>query len=1263
MKEFILSSTTPEVRVESSTKPFQQFASSVLSQSDLRAAITAAYRRPETECLPPLLELANPGELRSAIADTARDLVTKLREKRTGGGVDGLIHEYSLSSEEGIALMCLAEALLRIPDNHTRDALIKDKIAKGDWKSHLGSSSSMFVNAVTWGLMITGKLVRPQKEASLSASLTKLIARGGEPLIRKGVDQAMHIMGEHFVRGETIEKALSNGKSMIEKGFNYSFDMLGEAAMTDEDALRYYKAYEDSIHAIGKAATGRDVYEKSGISIKLSALHARYSRSQIDRVMEELYPRLRDLTFLAHKYDIGINIDAEEADRLEISLDLLEKLCHEPQLAGWKGIGFVVQAYSKRTPFVIDWLIDLARRTNRRLMIRLVKGAYWDTEIKRAQVDGLDGYPLYTRKFHTDVSYLACARKLLAAKDEIFPQFASHNAQTLGSIYHMAGPDFYHGKFEFQCLHGMGEPLYEEVVGDVKDGKLGRPCRIYAPVGTHETLLAYLVRRLLENGANSSFVNRITDENVSIDDLIVNPVDEALAVSPVGSPHEMIPLPRDLYKAQGQDRLNSRGIDLSNEQRLRKLADGLTEATSKEWVSMPTGLESVATDSSRAHETKNPADHSDTIGRVAFATKSEAEQMVTKAETAFASWSSLSASDRAGMLQKAADIIESKDEFFIALAVREAGKSFSNAVAEIREAVDFLRYYSYQVETKLSNPQNKPLGPVVCISPWNFPLAIFMGQISAALSVGNVVLAKPAEQTPLIAYYAVEALHEAGIPKDVVQLVPGAGDIGAALVADERVKGVMFTGSTAVAQSIAKVLSNRSVSDGKPIPLIAETGGLNAMIVDSSALAEQVVVDVVSSAFDSAGQRCSALRILCVQEDVADSLLTMLKGNMDELKVGNPDRLSTDVGPVIDAEAQKNILDHIEHMRSEGFKIHQTKMDDSVIKGTFVAPTLIEVNDVTDVKKEVFGPVLHVVRFNRRNLNELIDKINLSGYGLTFGMHSRINESVDDVSSRVKAGNLYINRNIIGAVVGVQPFGGMGLSGTGPKAGGPLYQYRLLAEGGHDCVRDVLSSDPLSAKLKMPTPTGEENFYFVRPRGNVLCLAQTAAGARAQLEACSITGNNALFAGWPDLQSLNSEVVAVVGRADSNNSTNTLNSSKTSNPSKSPKSSDASKSTNATAQRGISIYKNSNPSVSANIATLLSTYRVDAVLVEGDAQELKQIAKEFAQNSAIVIQPQALSTSAIESGAKYDLERLLVEQSLSVNTAAAGGNATLMAVV
>lgn len=1224
-----MSSTSPEVKSETATKPFEQFANSVLDQSDLRAAITSAYRRPETECLPPLIELAEPGELRSAIADTARMLVTKLREKRTGGGVDGLIHEYSLSSEEGIALMCLAEALLRIPDNATRDALIRDKISKGDWRSHLGTNS-MFVNAVTWGLMITGKLVKPQTESSLGASLTKLIARGGEPLIRKGVDQAMHIMGEHFVRGETIEKALSNGKSMIEKGFNYSFDMLGEAAMNDADALRYYKSYEESIHAIGKAATGRDIYEKSGISIKLSALHARYSRAQYDRVMEELYPRLRDLTLLAHKYDIGINIDAEEADRLEISLDLLEKLCHEPQLAGWKGIGFVVQAYSKRTPFVIDWLIDLARRTYRRLMIRLVKGAYWDTEIKRAQVDGLEGYPLYTRKFHTDVSYLACARKLLAAKDEIFPQFASHNAQTLASIYHMAGPDFYLGKFEFQCLHGMGEPLYEEVVGDEKDGKLARPCRIYAPVGTHETLLAYLVRRLLENGANSSFVNRITDENVSVDDLVENPVDLALQVNPIGKPHDMIPLPRELYKAQGQDRLNSQGVDLSNEQTLSELAKGLKEAVSKEWVSSPTGL---ALDAARSTDAKNPSDHRDIIGKVTFATETEAKDMVAKAEAAFAGWSALPAGQRADMLRKAADIIESREEFFIALAVREAGKSFANAVAEIREAVDFLRYYSYRVDKKLSSPDNKPLGPIVCISPWNFPMAIFLGQISAALSVGNVVLAKPAEQTPIIAYYAVEALHEAGVPKDVIQLVPGAGDIGAVLVADERVKGVMFTGSTAVAQSIAKSISGRVGADGQPIPLIAETGGLNAMIVDSSALAEQVVVDVVSSAFDSAGQRCSALRILCIQNDVADFLLNMLKGNMDELRVGNPDRLTTDVGPVIDAEAQKNILDHIEDMRAKGFKIHQTPLDEQVQNGTFVAPTLIEVNDITDIQKEVFGPVLHVVRFDRKNLDDLIQKINSSGYGLTFGMHSRINESVEDIASRIRAGNLYINRNIIGAVVGVQPFGGMGLSGTGPKAGGPLYQYRLLAEGSHAGVGDIFSDNPLDTKHKMPTPTGEENFYFVRPRGNVLCIAQSAAGARAQLEACSITGNNAIFAGWPDLQNVGPEVASVVGQTKAENG------------------------------RSIRIYKNTNPNVAVSIATLLSNQRIDAVLVEGDTDMLKQIAKDFAENSYIVIQPQALTTAAIEGGAKYDLERLLVEQSLSVNTAAAGGNATLMAVV
>lgn len=998
------------------------------SQSELRNAITAAYRRDEAEAVADMLNQAQMTPLeREAAAKLARRLVTQVRENRSkASGVDALMHEFSLSSEEGVALMCLAEALLRIPDTATRNKLIQDKLSGGDWKSHLNNSPSLFVNAAAWGLLITGKLTSANtKQQNLGSALTRVVSKGGEPLIRKGVDYAMRLLGKQFVTGQTIEEALKNSKEREKMGYRFSFDMLGEAAMTQADADRYYQDYVDAIHAIGKDAAGAGVYEGNGISVKLSAIHPRYVRAQHERVMNELLPRLKQLFLLAKQYDIGLNIDAEEANRLELSLDLMEALVSDPDLAGFHGIGFVVQAYQKRCPFVIDYLIDLARRNNQKLMIRLVKGAYWDSEIKWAQVDGLDGYPVYTRKVHTDVSYLACARKLLAAQDAIFPQFATHNAYTLAAIYQMGeGKDFEH-----QCLHGMGETLYDQVVGPQN---LGRRCRIYAPVGTHETLLAYLVRRLLENGANSSFVNQIVDEKVSIDDLVKCPLDTAEQTA--GRMHAALPLPRHLY---GIDRLNAAGVDLSNEFVLQALEREMNEAAAQPIEAV--SITAIPVESQPAHPVLNPADHNDTVGSAAFIQTASISDVIAAANAAETTWSAKTATERAECLRRFADLLEAHTPQLMMLAVREAGKTLQNAIAEVREAIDFCRYYAEEAEQTLRNERS--LGTIVAISPWNFPLAIFTGEVIAALAVGNTVVAKPAEQTSLIAYYAVRLMHEAGIPKDALQLVLGAGEAGAALTQDPRINGVIFTGSTEVAKLINRTLANRADA---PV-LIAETGGQNAMIVDSTALAEQVCGDVINSAFDSAGQRCSALRILCLQEDIADHMLAMIKGAMNELRVGNPIKLHTDIGPVIDAEAQHNLLTHIEKMKKAAKSYHQTSLPEGAENATFVAPVLFELNNLNELQREVFGPVLHVVRYRAEELDQLIDQINAKGYALTHGIHSRIDSTIEHIAERIEAGNIYVNRNIVGAVVGVQPFGGHGLSGTGPKAGGPFYLQRLTA--------------------------------------------------------------------------------------------------------------------------------------------------------------------------------------------------------------------------
>jgi RHH-type proline utilization regulon transcriptional repressor/proline dehydrogenase/delta 1-pyrroline-5-carboxylate dehydrogenase len=1092
-------------------------------QTPLRAAITAAYRRDETAAVEWLL-----GQGAAASADAymlAHRLVSSVREKRTrSSGVDALMHEFSLSSEEGVALMCLAEALLRIPDADTADRLIADKISKGDWKKHLGESPSLFVNAATWGLLITGKLVSSSSEKGLGSALTRLIAKGGEPLIRKGVDMAMRMLGNQFVTGQTIAEALKNSRENEGRGYRYSYDMLGEAALTELDAENYYASYEAAIHAIGQASNGRGIKDGPGISIKLSALHPRYSRAQYARVMGELLPRVRKLVLLAKQYDIGINIDAEEADRLEISLDMLEALAFDPELAGFEGIGLVVQAYQKRCPFVIDFVVDLARRSGQKFMVRLVKGAYWDAEIKRAQVDGLPGYPVYTRKVYTDVSYLTCAKKLLNATDVIYAQFATHNAHTLSVIYTWAKAEGVNN-YEFQCLHGMGETLYDQVVGF---DNLGKACRIYAPVGSHETLLAYLVRRLLENGANSSFVNQIVDESVPIDTLLADPFEQARAAKCL--PHPRIPLPLNLY---GAERQNSAGLDLANEDVLRGLADELGKPRHYLAVPLVDGpLEAVG-----AVNVINPAQSADIVGQVTEATVGDVDTALQAAQNAFPAWEGMGAAARADIIASVGELFEQNMAELMALAVREAGKSLPNAIAEIREAVDFLRYYAAEIRAE---GDAKALGAVTCISPWNFPLAIFTGQVAAALAAGNVVLAKPAEQTPLIAHRAVQLFHAAGVPVGALQLLPGRGEtVGAALTADPRVKGLIFTGSTEVAQLINRTLAKRAVEEGCDIPLIAETGGQNALIVDSSALPEQVVQDVLSSAFDSAGQRCSALRVLFLQEDIADKTIKMLKGAMQELRVGVPDRLATDIGPVIDREAQQNLLAHIERTKTSAKNHFALELPAALeAQGTFVPPTVLEIGSMAELQREVFGPVLHIVRYRRADLAKVIDTINGTGYGLTLGVHSRIDETIDFIVSRAHVGNIYVNRNIVGAVVGVQPFGGEGKSGTGPKAGGPLYLKRLqknalpllqrarhsnpaldalmgwMQANGHGDVAVLAEGYTTTTldgvSLDLPGPTGERNVLGFTPRGAILCAAGDVKGMLNQLAAVLVTGNRAL---------------------------------------------------------------------------------------------------------------------------------------------------------
>ncbi len=1024
------------------------FATPLPERDAKRRAISQLRHADETEVVEALLDAADmPSSKKDRIDERARDLVRKVREGRIGqGGLDAFLHEYELSSREGVVLMCLAEALLRIPDSETADDLIKDKLGSADWEGHMGHSKSVLVNASTWALMLTGHIVRMDDWSwgDMRGLVGKLVNRSGEPVIRQAMLQAMRIMGRQFVMGRTIDEALKRAKAQEAKGYTYSYDMLGEAARTMADAERYFESYRDAIGRIGKVSAGRGPVRGPGISVKLSALHPRYEFGQRDRVMAEILPRLKTLALEAKRHDIGFTVDAEEADRLELSLDVIEAMALDPDLKGWNGFGLALQAYQKRALPTVDWLADLAHRAGRRFMVRLVKGAYWDTEIKRAQEQGLPGYPVFTRKPSTDVSYIACAKKMLGDRSAFYSQFATHNAHTVAAIKEIAGNDL---DFEFQRLHGMGEALFEHVV---PQKAMGVACRVYAPVGGHEDLLAYLVRRLLENGANTSFVNRIVDEKAPIAEIVADPIAKTRETDP--KPQDGIPGPRDVFRPE---RPSAMGVDITDELVIGPMAERMAASSCGRWTAGPIvgGVEGK-TD---PRPIVDPSDHHRVVGHAADASLEDVDAAMGRAVRAFDGWDRTPADSRATCLEKTADLLEETMAEALAICVREAGKSIPDAIAEVREAVDFCRYYAARARADFGAPTPLPgptgednsirlqgRGVFACISPWNFPLAIFLGQVTAALAAGNTVLAKPAEQTPLIAAYAVRLLHKAGVPADVVQLLPGPGEsVGAALVSDRRLGGVAFTGSTETARRINRTLAER---DGPIVPLIAETGGQNAMIVDSSALPEQVTRDVLISAFQSAGQRCSALRVMFVQDEIADGLSEMIAGAMDELRLGDPGLLSTDVGPVIDGDAKTLLEDHAAKMDKQGKLIRAATLGSGCEHGTFFAPRAYWIKDLGQLEREVFGPVLHMIRWKHADLDKVIAQINGAGYGLTCGVHTRVDSFAQYVTSRVRAGNCYVNRNMIGAIVGSQPFGGEGLSGTGPKAGGPRYLHRFAVE-------------------------------------------------------------------------------------------------------------------------------------------------------------------------------------------------------------------------
>jgi RHH-type proline utilization regulon transcriptional repressor/proline dehydrogenase/delta 1-pyrroline-5-carboxylate dehydrogenase len=1043
---------------------------------------------------------------RKAISTHAESFVTSVRKGNRLGLMESFLAEYGLATDEGVALMSLAEALLRVPDAETVDALIHDKVGGADWPAHFGGSPNPLVNFSSWALSLTADVLGDPEIGPRSA-LHRAVARLGEPVIRTAVAQAMRLLGSQFVFGRTIDEAIVNARKPEAQGYRYSYDMLGEAARTGADAIRYFDAYARAIDTLAPHCTAASVRDNPGISVKLSALHPRYEFAQRHRVMAELVEATRKLALAAKAANMGFNIDAEEADRLDLSLDIIAEVLATPELAGWDGFGVVVQAYGKRVLPLIDWLDGTAKSLDRRIMVRLVKGAYWDAEIKRAQVMGLPGYAVFTRKASTDISYIAAAKRLFAASS-IYPQFASHNAHTASAVLHLAaeagrGPDTY----EFQRLHGMGERLHE-----VLRTSAGTRTRIYAPVGAHKDLLAYLVRRLLENGANGSFVYQIADEDIPASVVTEDPIAKVLSLDSI--PNPAIPSPSAIFAP----RQNSSGLDLTDPIAFPAMSDARAAFAEVQWHATPltSPLRGEVGPQGRVRgpstELRNPSNPSDLLGTVTDATPGDVTTAITAATTS--TWPQTPVQTRANLLRATADLYELHRPELFALLAREAGKTWADAVAEVREAVDFLRYYAAQAEAQ---PIASPRGPIAAISPWNFPLAIFTGQIAAALVAGNPVLAKPAPQTPLIAYRAVQLMHQAGIPADAIQLLPGAGEIGTALTSNPAISGVVFTGSLPTARKIDGVMA---ANLSPTAPLIAETGGLNAMVVDSTALPEQAVRDILASAFQSAGQRCSALRVLYVQEDAAERTLEMLKGAMGELTQGNPWDLATDIGPVIDEAARAKIQAHIDTYERSGNLIHRLKSSDlseephgevralasleprGSKRGTFVLPTVLRIPGIEALKEEIFGPVLHVATFKADELDAVIAAINASGYGLTFGLHTRISSRVRQVSNTVRAGNVYVNRNQIGAVVGSQPFGGEGLSGTGPKAGGPHYLPRFTQ--GHGAAQ--------TSALSLPGPTGESNVMHTAPRGTVLCLGPTPADKQVQAALAATLGNTAILA-------------------------------------------------------------------------------------------------------------------------------------------------------
>ena len=1175
----------------------------------LRLNIRAAHLANEHEVLE-TLTLTNPvsQQNRERIVSRATRLVEDIRASDDPGVMEAFLAEYGLSTDEGVALMCLAEALLRVPDAETMDALIEDKIAPSSWGQHLGQSSSSLVNASTWALMLTGKILNDDESEGFAGVLRGAVKRLGEPVIRIAVKQAMKEMGSEFVLGRGIGEAIERGKKSKQKGFTYSYDMLGEAALTGDDAQKFFESYKTAIIELATHCTAEDIRENPGISIKLSALHPRYEVSQRERVMVELVKSTTTLARLAKKAGMGLNIDAEEADRLDLSLDVIEAVLRDPELEGWDGFGVVVQAYSKRCSGVIDWLNTLAIDLDRKIMVRLVKGAYWDSEIKLAQQEGTVDFPVYTQKASTDAAYILCANKLLGMTDRIYPQFATHNAHTVAAILEIATDK---KSFEFQRLHGMGEQLHLKVLEQE-----GTRCRIYAPVGAHRDLLAYLVRRLLENGANSSFVNQIVDTDIPASEVASDPFLKVTDSTMANASRNAIKKPADLY---APSRPNSKGWDLHSTEDLADIEAARAPFKDSQWHVgvLVAGLDGTSAQTKTAKQMVNPANFDDVIGSVTEATLETVEHALNVAQ----SWSDTPVKLRAEILNKAADLFESNFGELFAALTREAGKGQIDVISELREAVDFLRYYAAEAE-RLEEIKPQARGLIGCISPWNFPLAIFTGQLSAALAAGNGVIAKPAERTPITANIAIRLLHEAGVPTTAMQLLPGAGSIvGSKMSSDSRIKGICFTGSTGTAQVINKSMAENL--DPRAF-LIAETGGLNAMIVDSTALPEQAVGDIVNSAFQSAGQRCSALRMLYLQEDTAEIILKMLYGAMDELVIGQPWNFNTDIGPVIDLASKENIEAHIDKAKGDGRVMKTLAVPKT---GHFIAPTVIKVNGIADLQEEIFGPVLHVATFKADEIDTIVDDINAKGYGLTFGLHTRIDDRVESIITRLKVGNMYINRNQIGAVVGSQPFGGEGLSGTGPKAGGPEYVRRFMSiESPQQAPAAEVQSQPGSANaislealqtaisglpaakstpifaIDLPGPTGESNHLSTYARGVILCLGPTAADALEQATIAAEFGCTVLMVTAEANQS-DSDIPSLIGEI--------------------------------------------------NLPDLEQIDGIDAVALWGNENNMRLARKALAARNGAIL-------PLIHN--KVDLiERSVLERHICIDTTAAGGNASLLA--